>query len=95
MEQEHDFNDLNKRALNLLGQNDSLISDRKSLISSEKNKHHEGMMDYLKRQRSKINRNRAVVDTLSNQISQKTGLNLNSKKLYSVRRKKRRSSQHI
>ena len=94
MEQEHDFNDLNKRALNLLGQNDSLISDRKSLISSEKNKHHEGMMDYLKRQRSKINRNRAVVDTLSNQISQKTGLNLNSKKLYSVRRKKRRSSQY-
>lgn len=94
MEQERDFNDLNNRALNLLGHSDSQVSDRKSLIPSEKNKHHEGMMDYLKKQRSKINRNRAIADTLSNQISQKTGLNLNSKKLYSVRRKKRRSSQY-
>lgn len=92
MEQDNDFNELNSRALNLLGQNDSSISERKSLIPSEKNKHHEGMMDYLKRQRSKINRNRTVADTLSTQISQKTGLNLNSKRLYSVRRKKRRSS---
>lgn len=92
MEQESDFNELNNRALNLLGQNDSNISERKSLIPSERNKHHEGMMDYLKKQRSKINRNRTVADTLSTQISQKTGLNLNSKRLYSVRRKKRRSS---
>ncbi|KAL6928974.1 hypothetical protein ACO0SA_002308 [Hanseniaspora valbyensis] len=95
MEQEDSFNELNNQALNLLRQSNKDSQDNESYIKNQKeSQNREGMLEFLKRQRLKINKEKRNLDTLSSQISQRTGLTLNPKKLYTTRkRRRRRSSQ--
>ena len=94
MEQEDSFIDLNNQALNLLRQSNKDSQDNESYIKNQKeSQNREGMLEFLKRQRLKINKEKRNLDTLSSQISQRTGLNLNPKKLYTTRKRRRRSSQ--
>ncbi|OBA28839.1 histone-fold-containing protein, partial [Hanseniaspora valbyensis NRRL Y-1626] len=95
MDQEDSFNELNNQALNLLRQSTKDGQDNESYIKNQKeSQNREGMLEFLKRQRLKINKEKRNLDTLSSQISQRTGLNLNPKKLYTTRkRRRRRSSQ--
>lgn len=95
MDQEDSFNELNNQALNLLRQSNKDSQDNESYIKNQKeSQNREGMLEFLKRQRLKINKEKRNLDTLSSQISQRTGLTLNPKKLYTTRkRRRRRSSQ--
>ncbi|XBW37119.1 hypothetical protein QEN19_002697 [Hanseniaspora menglaensis] len=95
MDQEKDFEYLNNRALALLDQDAGQVDENEAYKPPHAgSKDRLGMMDFLKQQRLKINKENRYINTISSQISQKTGLDLNSKRLYSGRNKRRRSS-HI
>lgn len=94
MEQEESFDDLNSRALKILSEDVSSNQANDSYEAAQKaSEHRRGMIDFLQKQRLKINKEKSNLHTLSSQISRSTGLNLNFKPPYT--RRQRKSSSRL
>lgn len=93
MEQEESFGYLNNKALELLNDGIDHESQHEASKTTQRGSaNRQGMLDFLRKQRYKINNEKRNLETLSTQISQKTGLDLSAKRVYPSR-KRRRSSQ--